>query len=145
MENNDILIKSSSILKKEDAALKFDSTQTINTDSYHKEELLLNKAIIINAIIMIWIGIITIIGFTIAYILGCTDNIFVSFAGVFIDFFSGTILYLVNNSTKTKNEYFKESAKVDSEKRIISLIEKCEDEKFKQKQIDKLVENYCNK
>ena len=94
---------------------------------------------------MIWIGIVTIIGCIIAYIVGLTDNVYIGISGAFIDFFSGTILYLVNNSTKTKNEYFKESAKVDSEKRIIELIQTCEDEKFRQKQIDKLTDNYCKK
>ena len=92
---------------------------------------------------MIWVGIITIIVCIACYIFKLTDNFYIGISGVFIDFFSGTILYLVNNSTKTKNEYFKESAKVDSERRIVKLIESSTDETFRQKQIAKLVENYC--
>lgn len=141
---SNLKLEPSFVIQEKSAKIKFDrSSNSIDTNSYHKEELLMNKAIIINAIIMIWFGIITIIGCIFVYILGLTNNIYITLSGVFIDFFSGTILYLVNNSTKTKNEYFKESAKVDSEKRIIELINSCTDEKFKQKQIDKITDWYC--
>lgn len=138
-------LKSSSIKKEQNPKLEFSQDASMNAPSYHEQEINMNKTIVNNAIAMIWVGIIAIITFTFLYVFGITDNIFTVFSGVFIDFFSATILYLVNNSTKTKNEYFKEYVKENSEKRLIALVQNCSDEKFREKEIDKLINNYCKK
>lgn len=136
-----IEVKSSSINKKQFPKISFEDNQSITSNSYHKEELEMNKTIMKNALVMIWVGIAIIITFAFLYVFNVTDNIYIILSGVFVDFFSATILYLVKNSTKTKNEYFKESAKADTQVRLINCIHEISDEKDKVKILEKLI-NY---
>lgn len=114
------------------------------TTAYHQSEIEQNKKIVINAIVMIWVGIaILFIGLILAV---CTQASWVSLVpGAFVDLFSGTMIYLVNQSSERKEKYFESLTMVEHEERIIELINTSENEEFKEKMINKIVDRHCQK
>ena len=74
---------------------------------YHESEIQQNKIIIENSVKMIWTGIILLfIG--LFFTLFTENNFYALLPGAFIDIFSGTMIYLVNKSSETKEKYFSE-------------------------------------
>ncbi len=77
--------------------VKLDHAPKLDSQNYHQEEIKQNKAIVTNAIVMIWVGIVLIIASFIVYVVKLTDTLLtVALCGCFIDLFSGTILYIFN-------------------------------------------------
>ena len=95
-----------------------------------------------NAIKMIWVGIfLLIIGLVISVI--TKQDLLPLIPGAFVDLFSGTMIYLVNKSSENKQNYFKNLTLVEHEERIIELIDKSDNLKFKEDMITKIVEKHC--
>ena len=112
------------------------------TTEYHKSEIEQNKMIMLNAVVMIWVGIgILLRGLILAIF---ADASWVSLLpGAFVDLFSGTMIYLVNKSSENKQKYFENLTIVEHEERIIELINTSENVEFKEKMINKIVDRHC--
>ena len=112
------------------------------TTEYHKSEIEQNKMIMLNAVIMIWVGIaILFIGLILTI---KTDIGWISLLpGVFVDLFSGTMIHLVNKSSEHKQKYFEKLTTVEHEERIIELINRTGNEEFKEQMIGKIVDRHC--
>ena len=109
-------------------------------DLYHKSEIGQNKMIITNAVIMIWVGIGVLIIGAISYLF--TDvNILILISGGFIDLFSGTMIFLVNKSSSSKEKYFKDLSAQENKKNIIELITDIKDDEKKYELISQIVQN----
>ena len=70
-------------------------------------------------------------------------KIFALIPGMFVDVFSGTMIHLVNKSSESKQKYFENLTIVEHEQRIIELIHKSDDEKFRQEMVSKIVDRHC--
>ena len=109
---------------------------------YHTSTIDQNNKIVRNAIKMIWVGIfLLIIGLVISVI--TKQDLLPLIPGAFVDLFSGTMIYLVNKSSENKQNYFKNLTLVEHEERIIELIDKSDNLKFKEDMITKIVEKHC--
>ena len=109
---------------------------------YHTSTIDQNNKIVSNAIKMIWVGIfLLIIGLVISVI--TKQGLLPLIPGAFVDLFSGTMIYLVNKSSENKQNYFKNLTLVEHEERIIELIDKSDNLKFKEDMITKIVEKHC--
>jgi hypothetical protein len=109
---------------------------------YHTSTIDQNNKIVSNAIKMIWVGIfLLIIGLVISVI--TKQDLLPLIPGAFVDLFSGTMIYLVNKSSENKQNYFKNLTLVEHEERIIELIDKSDNLKFKEDMITKIVEKHC--
>lgn len=109
---------------------------------YHTSTIDQNNKIVSNAIKMIWVGIfLLIIGLVISVI--TKQDLLPLIPGAFVDLFSGIMIYLVNKSSENKQNYFKNLTLVEHEERIIELIDKSDNLKFKEDMITKIVEKHC--
>lgn len=109
---------------------------------YHTSTIEQNNTIVNNAIKMIWVGIfLLLIGLIISVF--TKQDLFPLVPGAFVDVFSGTMIHLANKSSENKENYFKELTLVEHEERIIELIDKSDDLKFKEDMIAKLVDRHC--
>ena len=109
---------------------------------YHTSTIDQNNKIVSNAIKMIWVGIfLLIIGLVISVI--TKQDLLPLIPGAFVDLFSGTMIYLVNKSSENKQNYFKNLTLLEHEERIIELIDKSDNLKFKEDMITKIVEKHC--
>lgn len=125
-------------------------TQKINTSEgnislsarYRTSTIDQNDKIVSNAIKMIWVGIcLLIIGLIISVV--TKQDLVPLIPGAFVDLFSGTMIYLVNKSSENKQNYFKNLTLVEHEERIIELIDKSDNPKFKEDMITKIVDKHC--
>lgn len=111
---------------------------------YHESEIELNKLIITNGIKMIWCGVfIIILGLISAIFFEGISKLIPIFSGMFIDIFSGCMIFLVNRSSENKQKYFENLTLVEHEQRIIDTIHKSENEQFKENMIEKIVNKHC--
>lgn len=111
---------------------------------YHDSEIEQNRTIMYNAVIMIWVGIILIfVGMIFSLFTSGAAKIFTLIPGIFVDVFSGTMIHLVNKSSESKQKYFENLTIVEHEQRIIELIHKSDDEKFRQEMVSKIVDRHC--
>lgn len=109
---------------------------------YHHSAIDQNDTIVSNAIKMIWVGIfLLMIGLLVSIFI--KQDLIPLVPGAFVDIFSGTMIYLVNKSSENKQNYFKELTLVEHEERIIELIDKSDNPKFKEEMITKLVDRHC--
>ena len=113
---------------------------------YHQDAIKQSDMIVKNAIFMIWIGILLIVGSFVVYAMGLTKDLVVgTISGSFIDIFSGTILYLFNKTDKDKQNYFNNLAKVENDRKFMDLIQNLNDEELKKELLTKIVDsNYKN-
>ena len=89
---------------------------------------------------MIWVGIGVLIIGAISYLF--TDvNILILISGGFIDLFSGTMIFLVNKSSSSKEKYFKDLSAQENKKNIIELITDIKDDEKKYELISQIVQN----
>lgn len=121
--------------------VKLDRAPKLDSQNYHQEEIKQNKAIVTNAIIMIWVGIGLIIASFIVYVFKLTDSLLtVALCGCFIDLFSGTILYIFNKSNENKQSYFKDLSNNETEDKIIELVKSLGTDQNKEELIKLLIE-----
>lgn len=108
---------------------------------YHEDAIKQSNLIVKNAVMMIWAGILLIIGSFVAYAAGLTKDLVVgTLAGSFIDIFSATILYLFNKTDKDKQMYFNNLSKMENDRKFLELIQNSKDEEFKKEMIQKMFE-----
>lgn len=113
------------------------------TTKYHVSEIEQNRIIILNAIGMIWVGIILIIYATMNAVEKESAITFVTVvSGALIDLFSVGIINLVNKSSDTKQKYFENLSVMDHEREIMKFTENADND-FKRKMVEKLVEKHC--
>lgn len=146
-QNNFEISKTNAIVKTNKYnKVKVANPPKLDSQNYHIEEIKQNRMIVINAIVMIWVGIILIIASFIVYVLKLTESLVtLTLCGCFIDLFSGTILYLFNKSNENKQNYFKDLSNNENEERIIRLVESTNDDKMKEELIKKLMNKHFQK
>lgn len=145
-KQNKIQISNSNKLSKENNNVKIKESPKLSSEEYHKEEIKQNKMIVINAIFMIWVGILLIIASFIIYALKITETLIAgTICGCFIDLLSATILYIFNKSNENKQNYFKDLSYNENEEKIIKLVENIENEKMKEELIEKLMSKHFKK
>lgn len=111
---------------------------------YHDSEIKLNEKIINNAVWMIWVGIgLILLGMIIATQVENASKVVPLIPGAFVDIFSGTMIFLVNKSSESKQKYFENLTVVEHEQRIINLIHKSENPQFREEMIRKIVDRHC--
>ncbi len=144
MGNHDIILENSKENSIHDTKpINSEFSEKVSLSSkYHQSEIDQNNMIIRNAIRMIWVGIVLLF---ISLLLSISQggNWVTLIPGVFIDVFSGTMIYLVNKSSENKQKYFDKLNTVEHEERIIELIHTINDEQFKQEMINKIVYRHC--
>ncbi len=139
ISNNDNEIKDNSY------DIEIQSSPTLIAE-YNEDAIRQSNLIIKNAIFMIWVGILLIIGSFVVYAVGLTKDLVVgTISGSFIDIFSGTILYLFNKTDQDKQNYFNNLAKMENDRKFMDLIRDSKDEEFKKEILSKLIDsNYKN-
>ncbi len=109
---------------------------------YHEDAIKQNSLVVRNAVSMIWVGILLIIGSFVAYAAGLTKDLLVgTLAGSFIDIFSATILYLFNKTDKDKQIYFNNLAKMENDKKFLDLLQNINDEELRKEVLNKIVDS----
>lgn len=146
VKQNNFQISDDTKIIKQSSKVRLEKTPKLSSQEYHKEEIHQNKIIVINAICMIWIGILLIIASFVIYALKITETLVAgTICGCFIDLLSATILYIFNKSNENKQNYFNNLSSHENEERIIKLIEDIKNEEFKQDLIRKVVDEHYKK
>ena len=128
-------------IKNNDNKISIHSSPTIISE-YHQDAIKQSDLIVKNAIFMIWVGILLIVGSFVVYAMGLTKDLVVgTISGSFIDIFSGTILFLFNKTDKDKQNYFNDLEKTENERRFIELIRNLNDEELKKELLTKIVDS----
>lgn len=142
MEKLNVTSKKDTQVIQENSDININQNDYTLTTQYHQSEIEQNKMIMLNAVIMIWVGILILF---IGLILTVkTDIGWLSLLpGAFVDLFSGTMIYLVNKSSEHKQKYFEKLTTVEHEERIIELINQIESKEFKEAMIAKIVDRHC--
>lgn len=140
-KQNRFQISNDTKINKQNKKFRLEKTPKLSSQEYHKEEILQNKIIVINAIRMIWVGILLIIASFVIYALKITETLVAgTICGGFIDLLSATILYIFNKSNENKQNYFDNLSSYEHEERIFKLIESARNENFRQDMIKKIVD-----
>lgn len=146
VKQNNFQISDNTKIIKQSNKVKFGKTPKLSSQEYHKEEIHQNKMIVINAICMIWIGILLIIASFVIYVLKITETLVAgTICGCFIDLLSATILYIFNKSNENKHNYFNNLSYNENEERIIKLVEDTKNDELKQDLIKKLMDEHYKK
>ncbi len=128
-------------IKDNDYNIAIQSSPTLLSE-YHEDAIRQSNLIVKNAIFMIWVGILLIIGSFVTYATGVTKDLVVgTISGSFIDIFSGTILYLFNKTDKDKQNYFNNLVKMENDRKFMDLIRDSKDEEFKKEILTKIIDN----
>ncbi len=139
---NDIKISSNdNEIQDNDYNFELQSSPTLIAE-YHQDAIKQSNLIVKNAIFMIWVGILLIIGSFAVYAAGLTKDLVVgTISGSFIDIFSATILYLFNKTDKDKQNYFNNLAKMENDRKFMDLIRDSKDEEFKKEILTKIIDS----
>lgn len=113
--------------------------------NYHEDELKIHNRINNTAIGIVIVGIGTILA-AFGYMI-FTGNIQIgiitTIAGVISELISGLLFWYVTKASDDKWKYFRALNADEEEQRLLKVIEKSPNEKFKEKMIEKLVSTYC--
>lgn len=113
---------------------------------YHMSEISQNEKIVNTAIRVIYIGIgIIAIGVILAFTVKLNVGILTCIFGGITEFISGGILWMVGKSVDEKLNYFSKLTKADERDKLLEVINSSPNVKFREKMIERLVENHCNK
>ncbi len=112
---------------------------------YHMNEIQQNNAIISTARGIIWAGFGVICIGVIFALLGKVDAaLLTTISGLITETISGTVFAFVSQSDKNKLQYFKHLSMTEEGDKIIKVIDTL-DKDAKEKMIEKIVDNYCNR
>lgn len=112
---SDIMVKNNRLLEK-----------------YHTNEQNLNKIIIYNIIVMLWVGMFLIVFSTICTVLQDTDpNIITLVSGAIIEIVSGTLLILAKHEINSRDRFFDTLSKSEELRRLALIINSIPDENLR--------------
>ena len=112
---------------------------------YHKSEIEQNEKIYRLARVIIWLGfIVMVIGIFACFLGEITSAILTTTAGILTEGISGIVLSFLSQSSKSKQEYYKELALDEECNKYMKTIKEL-DEKNKVVMLEKLINNYCDR
>ena len=115
------------------------------TFRYHMSEIYQNDDIVRTAKRIIWAGFVVMcLGIICALFEKTSLAILTSISGLVTEMISGVVFSFVSYSSKSKKEYFAQLSIVEEHDKILALINTL-DEDAKKQQVDKIVENYCQR
>lgn len=113
---------------------------------YHDSEIDNNNKIIKAAVRMLWAGIVVIaFGIIFAIYEKTSSAQLTCISGVIMEFISGAVFGVVGVSTRSKQKYYTQLAKAEERERLLQEINSCQNQKTREKLLEKLVDNYCSK
>ena len=112
---------------------------------YHMSEIQQNTAIVQTAKRIIWAGF-AVIGLGIIFALfGKIDvALLTTISGLITEVISGVVFAFVSQSSKSKLQYFTQLSMVEEGDKILAVIQTLDDS-AREKQIEKIVANYCER
>ena len=112
---------------------------------YHMSEIQQNSTIIATAKRTIWAGF-GVIGLGILFaLLGKIDvALLTAISGLITEAISGVVFAFVSQSSKSKLQYFTQLSMVEEGDKILAVIQTLDDD-AKEKQVEKIVDNYCQR
>ena len=131
--------------KPKETNIALSSPSTAITLRYHESEINQNRDIVKIATRIIWAGFVVMcLGIICALCEKTTLAILTSISGLITEMISGVVFSFVSYSSKSKKEYFAQLSIVEECDKILALINTL-DEDAKKQQVDKMVENYCQR
>lgn len=138
-------IQVNTIPKQQSLVISDDSNVNIKA-KYHLSEIEQNGIIIGTAKKIIWSGFLVIaVGIILAYKGNVTVAIITTAAGVITEFISAIIFAFVTMSNKSKLKYFEQLTISEEGDKYMEMISQLEDKKAKEKLMDKMISNYCER
>lgn len=112
------VVVNSQLLVSDSTVNKLSSSQTLNTTEnesfkiyldYHESEIEQNKKIYKLARAIIWVGFgVMMLGVVVSFFGQLTPAILTASAGILTEFVSGTVLIFLSQSSKSKQDYYKQ-------------------------------------
>jgi len=113
---------------------------------YHGSEINNHNKIVGAMTKMLWAGFIVLaIGIFFMYKGNLDSGKITLVCGVVIEFITGGVFAMAEFSSKSKQEYYNKLSREEEQKRLLNEINKCSNEKAREKLLEKMVDNYCGK
>lgn len=126
--------------------VKVERNNTSIYSRYHSSEIDQSEKILKNAIRMTWVGFAILAICVVMVFKGAVgEAVITGVSGLVLEVISGTIYVLVDKSSKSKYQYFKKLSEDEVDRKIIGMVEKCENGPHKEELLKALVSNWCER
>ena len=115
------------------------------THIYHISEIQQNSSIVQTAKWIIWAGFgVICLGVIFALFGKINAAVLTAVSGIITEIISGVVFAFVSQSGKSKLQYFAQLSMVEEGDKLLAIIETL-DKEAKEKQVEKMVDNYCQR